>query len=511
MKLKYLNNTLILTAISAVLIILSFPPFNKTGFLAYVALVPLFLAIERTRTPFRIGMFCGIIYFYGLAYWVALADVVLIPVSVLMVLYLSLYPAVFSFLLHKLWIRSKLPLILVAPIVWVMVEYGMALTDMAFPWLLMGYTQNKPLSLLQFISFTGIWGLSFLVIFINTLIFTIIKHYRKKKVSLIAGISILLALIIPIIYGISVLNADHPVEKKANVAVLQANLPQNVKWLDPYEAYAINAYLSLSHSIAKNDTLDLIVWPETAAACNLRYKPRYIAQIQKTIQEIRVPMLLGTLDQEWVSDEDYCDYNSAFFFAESGYLTQKFEKIKLVPFSERFPYDDKIPKFRDLKLGSSDFCKGDEQTIFQIEDFKFSAEICFEVVFPDFTRKYVLNDADFLVNITNDAWWLNTSGPYQHASIVKFRAIENRVSIARAANTGVSFFVDPFGRETGIIPLFEKGASKAELPVLAERTFYTKHGDWLPRCCGIGTLILIVIAILKKILPKRFTAKARRK
>jgi len=164
---------------------------------------------------------------------------------------------------------------------------------------------------------------------------------------------------------------------------------------------------------------------------------------------------------------------------------QEYSKMHLVPFSERLPFQGVFPFLKGLNFGQADFSPGTEYSLFHIGEEKFAVLICFESIFPNLVREFARRDVGFLVNITNDAWFGKTSAPFQHARIAVFRAIENRLGIARCANTGVSMFVDPYGRVSGETAIYTRGISIGKVGSSQEKTFYSRYGDVFARICCV--------------------------
>jgi apolipoprotein N-acyltransferase len=211
-------------------------------------------------------------------------------------------------------------------------------------------------------------------------------------------------------------------------------------------------------------------------------------------------MLIGA--QHFRREEtQYAYYNSAFLFKPNHSGFEIYDKINMVPFSERVPYREKLGFLNKIQLGQSDFTRGNSFTVFHLPQGNFGVLICFESVFPALVRKFVNRGADFLVNITNDAWFGKTSGPFQHAQASVFRAIENRITIARCANTGISMFVDPYGRTSQITPIGSRKIIMQNVTLQKGKTFYTKHGDWLAYLC-----LIVALGILSSLfLPRKIS------
>jgi apolipoprotein N-acyltransferase len=275
--------------------------------------------------------------------------------------------------------------------------------------------------------------------------------------------------------------------KDIKIALLQGNIPPDVKWNPDSLEHNFEVYAEMSRDVASKG-VDLIVWPETASPCYLVHEPLYFNWVRSLADSLNTHLVVGSNDFEILGHQKYVYYNSALFFKPGGNFPDAYYKLQLVPFSERIPFNDKVHIMDKIELGSADFSPGQEFVIFQHPKGKFASLICFEIVFPNLVREFVKRGADFLVNITNDAWFGKTHGPFQHARIAVFRAIENRISIARCANTGISMFVDPFGRTTEVTPLFVRRDVVGGLALKKEKTFYTVNGDWFALGCSFFSL-----------------------
>jgi apolipoprotein N-acyltransferase len=224
----------------------------------------------------------------------------------------------------------------------------------------------------------------------------------------------------------------------------------------------------------------LIAWPETAAAIYLRGDPELASRLTALSAELDTPLLIGSVDRQDRPPGKFL--NSAFLLTRQG-ITAKYDKMHLVPFGEYVPLGWLIGFVRSWAEFISDFAAGKTETIFPLTGAPFGTVICYEVIFPELFREFVAGGARFMVNITNDAWFGETSGPWQHLGMLPLRAVEHRVSIARAANTGVSAFVEPSGRITASLPLFERGTLHHRVTLRARSTLYTRLGDWLAYGC----------------------------
>jgi apolipoprotein N-acyltransferase len=191
----------------------------------------------------------------------------------------------------------------------------------------------------------------------------------------------------------------------------------------------------------------------------------------------------------------YCAYNSALLVDGDGAVLGKYDKIHLVPFGEAIPFESVFPALRDVNFGEADFRRGDEYLVFEVDDARFSTLICFEAIFPRLVREFVDDGAQVLVNITNDVWYGRTSMPFQHAQMAVMRAIENRRSLARSANSGVSLFADPYGRVIARTAIFERGVLVEDVPIVEGKTFYTRHGGMIAWLMLGAAAVLLIVAL----------------
>jgi len=492
------KNTVLFTLISAILFSLSFPPF-PTGFLAYFALVFLFFALENKGgwESFKLGYIWGLVTNVLLLYWITWAT---LPGVLGAILILSLYTA-FLFLSYS-WVQKafKEKAVFFMPFLWVLMDYGRSLFEIGFPWLNLSYTQTYYLSLIQYASLVGNYGVSFWIVWVNVLVYLGVKNFASSRKVLTYAALILLLFLAPFVYGNKVLNQKTDA-RQVDIALVQGNIPQDVKWDYKLLDYNFQVFTDLTRKIPEK--VDLILWPETAAPCYLRAEPKYFSLIKSLSDSLQTPLVLGTNDYSVLGQGNYLYYNSAFYFDPYQNNFAAYNKIHLVPFSEWVPYPKVLGWLYKIKFGLSDYTPGKDYILFENPKGKFPALICFEAVFPDLVRKFVLKGADFVVNITNDGWWGKTAGPYQHAQINVFRAIENRISIARCANTGVSMFVDPYGRITQKTKIYVQDVLTGKISLRNELTFYTRYGDFFAKGVSLLSVLILAYSLLWKVVGDR--------
>lgn len=474
---------------SGLLLALSFPPL-KLGFLAYAGLGPLLFLIDhehRTRASLKYGYLTGLFFNLGTIYWIAWDTepgvLVIVSATVAAALVLSLYFMIFAFCLCLLRRRLGVYGLLSAPFLWAAIEYLRSIGVLAFPWTSLAYTQSYYLPFIQFASFTSAYGVSFWVVALNVVFYLWVKKGLNRKSSAFILMVMAVLFVLPYVYGRNVMSKSSP-EVDLRVVLIQGNIDPRVKWDERYRQLNLDVYVEMTEN-GVDESTELVVWPETAIPIYLAYDEEYRTVIHRLADSLNVPILTGAPHYTFDRERNYLFRNSAFLFSPDQEILQEYAKIHLVPFSEHTPFRGILPFLGKLNFGQADFSPGTEHTLFEIPEGKFGVLICFESIFPELVREFVRGGADFLVNITNDAWFGRTSSPYQHARIAIFRAIENRIGMARCANTGVSMFVDPFGRVTETTEIFTERVVVGGVSYRRGETFYTKHGNVFSQVCVV--------------------------
>ncbi len=500
--------SMFLAILSGILLIFIFPTvlfgyhFPDLGILAWIALVPLFLAIKNKspKNAFGLGLLAGLVSFSIILYWIR----ILSPLIGLLILafYLALYIALFCFLFNLCLRFTVYGLrFIVAPCLWVALEYLRSIFLSGFPWALLGHSQYLNIPLIQISEFTGAYGVSFLIVLVNATIAYRIGEVQspKSKVRKILPIAIV-AIIVGacFTYGKLMLRASHltPRTSELKVGIVQGNVDLEEKWSEILHEKVLDTHIRLTEEVAKEEP-ELIVWSETATASCLKHEEGDLAKLSNLAKKLKSHLLIGSLDL--ATQGDY--YNSAFLISPQGNIAYQYNKVHLVPFGEVIPLRRQIPLLARLVegMGGGGFRAGEELTIFDIDGKRFGVLICYEGLFDNLVRKFVKKGADFMINITNDAWYERTSAPYQHFSFSIFRAIENRVPIVRAANTGVSGFIDSYGRIRKDLDIFIEGTLVDKISLKKQETFYTRFGNLFAYLClGLSGLLLIGALIKKK-------------
>ena len=490
------------------------PPL-KLGFLAYGALIPFFLLLKDKHgfEAFRWSYLTGFVVFALNLYWLwSVTRAGFLGALLALPLFFSLYGIVHSKLLKSFGKWAYL----FFPFLWTSIEYLQSLGETAFPWVYLGYSQTYFLPLIQHAEFTGVYGISFWVVCLNIQIYFLwLNKNAQNKKYLFSGL-IFLTFVVPALFGLFVLNNQSEGEQ-VKIALVQGNIDPYEKWDPLYLDRNFNIYIEKSKEMMSQNP-DLVIWPETATGTWLRYERKYRDTIHHLVDSTGIPILTGSIDYKFNDKTDYDHFNSTFLFEPFTSRIQDYQKIQLVPFSERVPYSHFMPIefFRDflsdLELGVGSFTRGKENNLLYFfpkteydtlsaarnpeKKYRFASPICYESVFPDIVRKFAKNGADFLAIVTNDAWFGKTSVPYQHTQIAAMRAIENRISIARCANTGISCFIDPFGRVSQSTNLFVKDTRIGVIKKRVTTTFYTQYGNVFAKIVSFVSLLGLIFGLV---------------
>jgi apolipoprotein N-acyltransferase len=495
-----------LASISGLLLILCFPTIDLFG-LAWIALVPFLLSLydRKPKQAFMTGLFFGIPYFFGTLYWIyysinhygGIPFVASIAIVVLLCFYLSLYTGFFALLFSITIKTTKLPALFIAPVFWVVLEFLRSYLFTGFPWSSMGYTQYKFLTVIQIADITGIYGVSFLVVAVNGAIadiFLIRRRLRDMPLfplsQTVIGLFVLFLFIIStFIYGHWRLGEERH-GKQLNASIIQGNIEQDKKWEPAYQDSVIESYMNLSLK-AVSSSPSIIIWPETAVPFFFKTDHEYTKKLLGFQKQLDSYLLFGSVLVKGKKDERYVLSNSAVLLDKAGKVTYIYDKIHLVPFGEYVPLQKVLFFVDKLVAGIGDYTRGDHYFRAETPSGDFAALICYEIIFPGLVRKFYSNGGDFIVNITNDAWFGRTTGPYQHFSMAVFRAVENRKPVIRAANTGISGFIDSNGRIISKTNLFQQVILTEDIKTDSTKSFYAKYGDLFSYIWIIFSIILL--------------------
>lgn len=489
--------------LSGILLILIQPPLSVSP-LAFLALLPLFSSISKKnlRASFVAGYVTGIVSFSGLIYWVVTAmnhyggiNIILSTVILLLfVLYLSLFTGLFGLICAWLERRFSVPVCISSPIVWTLLEYLRGALQTGFPWSYLAHSQYNFLTLIQVVSITGSYFISFLIVAVNGVVFMI---WRRQKGRLAYASFIGILFLGTIIYGyISLQQKEVRADKTA--AIVQGNVRQDVKWDEAFKNSTVRKHAQMTLEKSKN--VDLIIWPETAMPFIFEQEINARQYVTWLPRELNADLLFGTISR----DESQGFRNSALLAGKTGNLS-RYDKVHLVPFGEYTPLVSYIPFLKDLTAAGGDFTRGAGHIPLKSDVGLVGVLICYEGVFPAITYETVREGAQVLVNLTNDAWYDRTSAPYQHFAFYIFRAIETDRYILRAANTGISAVIDPKGRVLERTNIFTEEVLKGRFASKDTRTVYVRFGDYFIILAGFAMLILSLSGFLLKKLHRNGT------
>ena len=528
-----------LAAIGAgLLLTAAFPKIGMAGF-AWIA-PGLMLAIAQGKSrgdAFRIGYVAGLAYFLSSLYWLLLIPVTGFPILgwVSLGAYAALYPAVWTWLLagrigDGSWARRTL-WSLAGAAVWVGLEMIRALLFGGFPWNLLGASQYQLTPLIQIASVTGVYGVSFLVVWISLSLLSAVKTILRRPTIRFAwqsDIALPLFVIVAVFaFGTVQLRDQNPPTSMLRVTLIQPSIPQTLIWDESANSNRFQQVLSLSENALESKT-DLLIWPESAVPESTR--PVFYA-IANLAQAHHVWLIFNAEDNVWQPTEkdnnNYDDFNAAFLFDPYGNCRGIYHKQKLVVFGEYIPLERWLPFVKYLTPITGSFVAGDQPVTFEM-DFgvrrhvgalesgdmsphskddslsrvKTSPLICYEDIFPQLAREYVNTDTDFLVNLTNDGWFGQGAEQWQHMASAVFSAVENGVPLVRCANNGLTCWIDSNGRVREIFKdkggsVYGIGYKTIELPLSQSTqnraaTFYNRHGDLFGWVC-VAAMALVLL------------------
>ncbi len=491
--------------ISGLLLTACFP---DTGlhYLAFVALCPLLISLESmtARQSFAAGFAAGFVHFTTLLYWIVptlctyggLHLLLAVSALILLCLYLSLYPALFTFAIKTLHPTPAL-IPLAGACIWTGLEFVRTYLFTGFAWGALGYSQYADRFLVQMADVTGVLGISFVLVLCNTLISTLWIQAKSLNGSLdrhfffriFIGVSYtLMVLAAAYMYGIKRIPQIEQAMARApetKLAIIQGNIRQDLKWSDTFRQATIEKYGRLSLAAARFEP-DLIIWPETALPFYYGHDLDLSNRVDRYVRKAKTHFLMGSPAVE-TSNDDIRYFNRVFLLNQLSIPLGIYDKTHLVPFGEYVPFQGLLFFMEKLTQQAGNFSRGDAAYIpLAFADHKTGILICFEILFPSISRQFVKNKADILTTVTNDAWFGRTSAAAQHFSIAVLRAVENRRSVARAANTGISGFIDPTGHIFQPTLLFTDAFIVQSMPALTQLSLYTRHGDIFAFACVIA-------------------------
>ena len=483
-----------LAILSGALLALSFPRYGHPAF-AWIALVPLVIALSGWRgrverlpgqpplRAFTLGLTTGALYFIGTIYWtgtvVSTFGGLALPVALLAMLllasYLALFPALAALITARLVTRAGPGALFLMPAAWVATEFSRGYLFGGFPWVPLGNSQVTVLPVAQLASVFGVYGLSALVAFVNvTLAYALLSEGRKRLIAIAATVVVLTG-----IGGWGARRvADGSLTREGTplrVGLIQGNIAQEDKW-NPDEARRIfTTYIAMTRDAVRRGA-EFVIWPESSTPFMFEEDEVGGTAVRDLSREVQVPVLFGS-DQVDRTGDSIRLFNAAFLVTPEGETAAVYRKMHLVPFGEYIPFKQWLYFVSPLVDQLAEFAPGRAMVMLPVGPHLVSTAICYEIVYPALIGQAVAGGSQLLTTITNDAWYGQSSAPYQHFEMASMRAIEQGRYLARAANTGISGVVDPYGRVVRRSAIFEQAGLVEDVRLLTSRTIYSTIGD----------------------------------
>lgn len=521
-----------LLLVAAVLFALAFPnPVFRFGWApaSILSLIPIGVAVNRMRgwaTPLH-GLLFGFAAYALYNFWLAQFHplAIFIVPTIYAVYFLLVMPALYLAdrgLGRWAWLGQAA--------VWLAYEYLRTTGFLGYSYGILGYAYAFRPYWIQTASFGGVWIVSAMVVvpgFYAAYVLRQAKPWsagadwarvlaaalRKRPTGAILSLTL---------WGFAAVwgvlsPVDYSQARTWRVALVQQNVDP---WLGGTSAYraSLDVLLRESRTALERDDPEVVIWSETSFVPSINFHTQYrqdqerfemVRELLGFVDEIDVPLILGNSDARLVQNAqgrpERVDYNAVLTYNRDGSLQGVYRKQHLVPFTEHFPYERQLPWLHQLLIENNTnfWGQGDEATIFELDGIRYATPICFEDTFGYLSRDFVNAGADVLINLTNDLWAKFEEAAMQHMGMAVFRTVENRRSMARSTNGGMTAIIDPNGRILDMYPSFVEGYLVGELPIYTEtETAYTRHGDWLAFVFVAAGSIAVVIAIIRLVLAR---------
>jgi len=506
----------LLAVLSGVLFVASFPKFGHPAF-AWIALAPLVVcvAIDAGRfasRAFALGLITGLVYFGGTLYWIAevmrayggLSTPVAALVGLLLASYLALYPALFAVLLRRALIRFGPSAVWMSPLFWVATEWIRSTFGGGFPWVLLGSSQASALPVVQLASVAGVYGLSGLLALVSTAAAAMALSRARKPWLGVATTACVVVAVTGWGAWRLVRNDLATTGTALKVGLVQGSVNQEDKYDLRHRDAIMTRYLDLSRQAIAGGA-EVVVWPEASTPFYFDLDPLLAAPVRRIAAETRTPFIIGTDQFERTVETSDRYYNAAVIVGADGRTLSSYRKMHLVPFGEYVPLKRLLFFVGPLIQAVSVFSAGTEAVVFDANGRRVSVAICYESVYPSIAQAFVERGSELLATITNDAWFGRSSAAYQHFEQGAMRGVEQGRFVVRAANTGISGAVDPYGRVLARTALFEPTAAVVDVRLHRGRTVYSRTGD-VAAWVSLAASALVIVA---GGLPRRSRSRLR--
>jgi apolipoprotein N-acyltransferase len=508
--------------LSGALLVLTFPRF-EVHYLAWISLVPYFLLIKRANAlrALLFSLLLGFLFYGGLLWWVLTLDGINPFNFTLAIMVKAIFLGIFGLLIYAYYKISPRWSVVTFPSAWVVIEYLRShLGFLSSPWGILGYSQYSVLPVIQISAYSGVYGVSFLIVAVNaalTEVASLFLHATRLRAKEIAswlgrkrGLTILLIGFFALstsslIYGLS------PTQQQKTLRNLKIALVQgNVYWKDRVDPRFNEKVFTKYHQLtldAANSKPDLVIWPSSSVPGRIPYDRKWVKMLSELANETDNFLLVGSSGFDKFNVEQRKtrrQSNSAFLFSPQGQILARYDKIRLLPFDEYVPLRGYLKWPSWIVSDMNDHLPGKEITIFRMQDIRFGVLICWEYMFPDQFREMSARGVDFMVSMTNEGFVDIASAHYQMLALNVLRAVENHVSIARTASTGVSCVIEPNGRITSRVQdqnfndVNVEGFQIADLSLSSSRTFYNRWGDWFVYALAVVLIGSILTGAAKR-------------
>jgi len=498
--------------LSGVLLGVSFPsyPAIRLELLAWVALVPLLISlrsVESASELFRRACITMLLFCVISLWWVTLAT---LPGGILTILAQACFMTLplFAFYLLKKMVTYFFALFSL-PFIWVAWEWAYMQQEFSLGWLTLGNSQANLNFMIQYADITGVWGISFWLLWFNVLAVLVLIGSRREALRSLLLMAVMVLL--PLLYSMLLFSrdgADSRAEGQLRVTLVQPNIDPHGKWVRSNSVDIMERYYRMSKIAVRDNRPDLVIWPETAIPFSI-FDSDYLFDLQLlqgALRQWQVPLLTGFVDVVHSGEGGHGEaYNASMLLEPGNGVPWIYHKMHLVPFAERVPYVEYFPWLGNATFslsGIRGWGKGGDASVMKLSSshgkIVIANIICYESIFPSFVTEFVRKGARMLTLVTNDGWYGTSYAPYQHLAIGRLRCIENRRAMARCANTGLTVVLDKFGRTIADIPWWEEQTLTADVPLESTLTFYTCNTDLLPKATVLISVLLLLVAFLKR-------------
>lgn len=473
----------LLAALSGLMLALSMPKPGISAF-AWVGLAPLLISLRKTRArqAAAYGLIAGAVYYGIILYWLSIFGY--LPWA-LVVLIEAAFIAVFAIVANRMLLaKSGWLIFLAVPATWTAMQWTRCLGAYAFNWGGFAHTQANNVAVIQFASVLGPWGIEFLVCLVNLAVAEVLVCGSGRWRIANIAVSVVLPAVVWVTGWITVPTTKEDANVKA--AVIQGNLERGMRDTARNPVRSFNTYARMSLMAAK-DHPDLIVWPESALADDIT-EDRWGYALSMLAKTVDANLVVGGYDPS----EDMSvsqSYNGAHFYDRTGRKLGVYRKVHLVPYGEFVPLRNRLSWLERYGIRDEDVLPGKSHTLVKTDIGRVGVSICFESLFPQISRLETKRGAELLVVITNDSWFERTQAARQHMMMSKLRAVENRRWVVRAAATGISAIIDPYGRTIKELEIYKQGIIADRIARHRSLTLYTRFGDWLAYASGISVLL----------------------